>query len=164
MMLSFGSLRNNEELNMLTWKVKNFDMNKQAIIDYDVLKHRLDIIKKFKKLSADKAEFSERLKIEMKYYYWCRSEYELVIERDDTRVFLRPWSGCREPELARIEIQDTSDFDWWEFACHHTDRQINGKSAKIDIWSQLNWRWEEFVDYCWYTHLPYERKHEKFSR
>ena len=44
---------------MLTWKVKNFDMNSQLIRDYDVLKYREEDIKKLKKKCANKQEFSK---------------------------------------------------------------------------------------------------------
>ena len=77
---------------------------------------------------------------------------------------LKPWSGCREPMKAAIDVTDDSTFDWHSFADHHIDRQICGDRAKIDIWEQCAWCWKELVDYCWYTHLPYERDHEKFHK
>ena len=148
---------------MLTWKVKRFDCNKQVIEDYDVLKYREDFIKRLKKICTNKEEFSERLKSQMKYYYWSKSEHELIISTSIDRVILSPWCSCREPEKASVQVSDDS-FDWFTFANYHIGRQVYSSKAKIDIYDQLAWKWSDFVDYCWYTHLPYERKHEKFDR
>jgi hypothetical protein len=148
---------------MLTWKVKIFDCNKQAIVDYDVLKYQEDFIKRLKKICADKEEFSERLRSQMMYYYWSKSEYELIVSINVDKVILSPWCGCREPDKASIAVFDKS-FDWLAFAMYHIGKQIYSSKAKIDVFSQLAWKWNEFVDYCWYIRLPYERDHEKFYR
>jgi hypothetical protein len=63
-----------------------------------------------------------------------------------------------------LEVFLDSSFDWLCFAKQHIEKQIYSNKAKIDIYDQLAWRWDEFVDYCWYTRLPYERKHQKFEK
>ena len=63
-----------------------------------------------------------------------------------------------------IDVTDDTSFDWHSFADTHIDRQLYRNTAKIDVWDQLRWKWAELVDYCWYTRLPYERKHSKFER
>lgn len=148
----------------LVWNVKNFDSNAQIIRDYNVLKNREDFIKKLKKKCSNKKEFSDALELEFRRQYWSRAEYELVIEVLYNRVILKPWSGCREPMKAAIDVTDDITINWHDFAECHIDRQIYDNKAKIDIWHQLRWRWEEFVDYCWYTRLPYERDREKFHK
>jgi hypothetical protein len=148
---------------VLTWKVKRFDCNKQVIVDYDVLKYKEDFIKRLKKICANKEEFSERLKGQMRYYYWSKSEHELIVFIDVDKVILSPWCGCREPEKASITVFEES-FDWLAFANYHIGKQIYSSKAKIDVYDQLVWKWNELVDYCWYTRLPYERTHEKFHR
>lgn len=149
---------------MLTWKVKNFDCNKQAIIDYDALKGYENFVRQQKKKCATKEEFSEALQKELKYRYWSRAEYELVLLREIDRITLVPWVGCRDSQLAAINVTKDKTFDWGTFALYHLSRQPYTKHVKIDIWDQLVWRWDELVDYCWYTRLPYERKHPKFER
>ena len=153
-----------KEFKPLSWKVKNFDCNKQVIEDYDILKYREDFIKKLKKKCATKEEFSEQLRRECQYRFWGKCEWELVIEVDDNnRIWLNPWAGCREPEKVRIDVTDREDFDWKDFAKTHIDKQIFKNKAIIDVYSQLKYRWTEFVDYCWYTRLKYERRHPKFN-
>lgn len=149
---------------MLVWNVKLYDFNKQAIVDYNVLKYKEDIIKKLKNKSPDKQTFSRELEHEFRWRYWSRSEYELIIELIGGRVILSPWCSCREPAKAAIDATEDVSFDWLSFAEHHIDRQLYTDKAKIDVFNQLQWKWEELVDYCWYTRLPYERKHEKFTK
>lgn len=148
---------------MLTWKVKRFDCNKQEIVDYDILRYREDFIKRLKKISNNREEFSERLRSQMMYYYWSKSEHELLISTKVDKVILSPWCGCRDSEKASVHVYDET-FDWLTFANYHLGRQMHSSKAKIDIYDQLIWKWDELVDYCWYTRLPYERKHEKFNR
>ena len=148
---------------MLTWKVEIFDINKQAIVDYDVLKYYEDFIKKQKKKCANKEEFSEALRREFMYRFWSKSEYELIISVDLDKVILSPWCGCRDSEKASVEVYDEA-FDWYAFASYHLSRSASCGKAKIDVYDQLAWKWSELADYCWYTRLPYERKHKKFEK
>ena len=154
-----------KEFTKLSWKVKNFDVNRQVIEDYDVLKYREDFIKKLKKKCEIKAEFAEQLRREFQWQYWGRCEYELVIEvTEDERILLKPWCGCRDEEKATIDVTNDASFDWKGFAAEHIRQQIFKNEAKIDVYDQLQWRWTEFVDYCWYTKLKYERKNSKFDK
>ena len=154
-----------KEFKSLSWKVKNFDCNRQVIEDYDVLKYREDFIKKLKKKCATKEEFAEQLRRECMYRFWSKCEYELIIEIDDNnRIWLNPWVGCRNNKDVRIDVTDIEDFDWRGFANTHIKQQIYNNAAKIDVYDQLQYRWNEFVDYLWYTRLKYERSNSKFDR
>ena len=149
---------------MLECNVKYYDCNANLIRDLNVLKHYEDFIKKQKKKCVSKAEFSKALEHEFRWRFWSRSEYELIIEVIDDRVLLSPWSGCREPIKVAIDVTDDSSFDWRAFADYHIDKQLYSDKAKFCIFNQLQWRWDELIDYCWYTRLPYERKNPKFDR
>lgn len=154
-----------KEFKPLSWLVKNFCDNKQVIEDYDVLKYREDEIKKLKKKCATKEEFAKELRIECGCHYWSRCEYELIVEiTEDERVLLKPWVGCRNVEQATIDVTNDTTFDWRGFAEEHTSKQRYGNVAKIDVYDQLIWQWDSFVDYCWYTRLKYERDNPKFHR
>ena len=156
-----------QEFNKLSWKCKLFDCNKQAIIDYDVLKHRDDDIKKMKKKAATKEEFAEMLRREFQWQYWSRAEYEVIIEIDeDERLWLYPWVGCRDVDKAKIELKGDLYFDWKGFANEHIGKQIYKNKAKVDIFDQLTYKdqFEKLVDLCWYTKFRYERDDPKFHR
>lgn len=149
----------------LTWLVTHYDCNANKIVYYDVIKHREKFIKKLKKKCDTKEEFAEIMRREMMCSFWSKCEWELVIEVDDNnRVWLNPWCGCSDPENVRIDVTDREDFDWKGFAETHINKQIYKNKAKIDVFDQLEWRWVEFIDYCWYTRLSYERDNPKFHR
>ena len=142
----------------MSWLVKNFNCNIQKIIDYDVIKYREDYIKRLKKKCSNKEEFSEALKRDMMYMFWARSEYELIIEIDGGgRIWLNPWVGCYEPEKVRIDVTDDENFDWKGFADKHIGAWFYKNQSKIDIYDQLMYKWDEFVDYCWEYRHKYQR-------
>lgn len=144
--------------------VKEFNFNKQAIEDVDVLKYREEQIKKLKKKCANKEEFAKKLESEFRWQYWSRSEYELIIEiTEDNRVLLKPWVGCRDIEKATIDVSDDTGFDWRGFAKEHISKQIYKNKAKVDIFDQICYgnRFEYLVDYLWTTRFKYERKNSK---
>lgn len=149
---------------MLVWMVKRYDCNADNIRDYNVLGNMEDFIKKQKKKCADKEEFSEAIKREFHWRYWSRSEHELIIELINDQVILSPWCGSIDIAKAAVDVTDDHNFDWLGFAKCHIDKQLYREKAKIDIFDQLQWKWDELIDYCWYTRLPYERKHTKFER
>lgn len=151
------------EIKPLTWKVKNYCCNTDRIWDYDVLKYREDQIKKLKKKCATKEEFAEAMEREMRWQFWSRCEYEVIIEIDDNnRIWLKPWVGCVDPDSVKIDVTDDKSLDWRSFAEKHIGKQIYKNKAKIDIWDQLEAKWEEFINYLWYTRLRYERDDPKF--
>lgn len=146
-----------KEFKPFSWKVKNFDCNRQVIEDYDILKYREADIKKMKKKYATKEEFAQKLRTEMLHQYWSRAEYELVIEQTNGgHIWLSPWCGCRNPQEAAICVDDDKSFDWRGFAEQYVKGY--GNEEKIDIWDQLHFVWDEFVDYCWNYHHKWQRR------
>lgn len=134
----------------MKWCVKNFNMNSQRIEDIDILKYREDDIKKLKKKCSTKAEFAKELKSYICYYFWARSEWELIIEiTEDNRITLTPWCGCYKPKETIIDVTDNKNFDWLGFAKKHVGEQVYDSAAKIDVADQIFYVWDEFVTYCW---------------
>lgn len=147
----------------LTWFVTYYNINSNKIGHYDVLKHREGLIKRLKKQCATKTDFSEAMRREMMYHFWSKCEWELIIEvDDDDRVWLNPWIGCKDLQSVRVDVTDCKDFDWKLFAAAHIGKQVYKNKAKIDVFDQIDWRWQEFIDYCWQTRLKYERDNPKF--
>lgn len=156
-----------KEFRPLSWKVKNFDVNKQVIEDYDILKYREDEIKKLKKKCTTKENFAEQLRREFQWQYWGRAEYELIIRlTDDGHVILFPWCGWRNLERSAIDVTYDMFFDWKGFAEKHINQQNFKNEAKIDVYDQLTYgdQFKKLVDYCWYTKLKYERDNPKFHQ
>ena len=137
-----------------SWLVMNYNCNANKIETYDVLKYRMEWMKKLKKSAKNKDEFSDSLDREMMWQYWSRAEYELILEKCNNELWLKPWCGCHNPEKVKIDV--TEEVFWQEFAKQYNNWWDN--EAKIDIYDQLKFKWSEFVDYCWNTRLPYERR------
>ena len=154
------------EFKPLSWLVTYYDCNSDKIKYYDVLKHKEAFIKQLKKKCASKEEFAEKMRREYIWSYWSKCEWEMIIEIDDNgRVWLSPWVGSRKPQDVRIDVTDRTDFDWRSFGEDHIlNKGWRDGTAKIDVWDQLEWRWDEFVDYIWYTRLKYERADSKYNR
>lgn len=150
-----------QEFKPLTWKVKNYFINENKIWDYDVLEYKENQIKKLKKKCATKEEFDEAMQREMMCQYWSRCEYEAIVTIDDNNhIWLSPWVGCGNPESVKIDVTDDESFDWRGFAEHHISEQIYKNEAKIDIYDQLQWKWGEFIDYCWNYRHKWQRRNK----
>ena len=147
----------------LSWKVKIFDCNAQKIKDYDILKgHYKDFVKKLKKKCATREEFSKAMDREMMWMFWARAEWELILElENDNHIWLGPWVGCREPEAVRIDVTKDTSFDWQGFSKKQIINYQN--CAKIDVYDQLKYRWDDFIAYLWTTRQKYERWDPKFE-
>ena len=92
------------------------------------------------------------------YRFWSKAEWELIIECiEDSRVILRPWCGCYNPDEVKIDVTDDTSFDWQGFAAKHIKKQIFKNKAKIDVWDQIEYRWDEFVEYVWEYHHKWQR-------
>lgn len=138
-----------------SWLVMNYNCNANKIETYDVLKYKQDFIKKLKKSVKDKNEFAETLKREMMWQYWSKAEYELILEKCNNELWLKPWCGCHNPEEVKINV--SNDPFWQEFSKWN---KVNwwDNEAKIDIYDQLMFKWFDFQDFCWRYRLPYERR------
>lgn len=148
-----------QEFQPLSWECAYYDCNDNKIKAYNVLKYRDDFIKKLKNRCKTKETFSDALKQEMAYSFWSKSEYELIISiTENDRIVLTPWCGCRNPEEVAVDVTDRADLDWLGFAKKYIGEQIYKNSAKIDVFSQLDYCWQEFVDYVWNFRFKYQRK------
>ena len=138
----------------MEWNVFYYDINRRKISTFNIFDHCsfLEYTKKAIRKYKTKEKFAEQLKTELMYFFWSKAEYELIIEIKDNRIFLLPWCGCRNPEEVKIEIfpiVTEEGFDWISFAELHTNKQIYGNKAKIDIHDQVMFEWDKFCDYVW---------------
>lgn len=67
---------------MLKWLVYNEDFNAKCIREYDIFNHhsfREDCIKNAKKNKDNKEAFLDNLLRDIKYYFWSKCEYEIIL-------------------------------------------------------------------------------------
>ena len=148
----------------LEWNVYYYDINRNEITTYNIFKHGSfdEYLKKAFKKYKTKNEFAETLRRELMYYFWSKAEWELIIEiTEDNRIFLIPWCGCRDSESVKVDVTNDKNFNWRGFAEKHTKKQIYGNKAKIDIYDQIMFNWEEFVDYVWNSKKRRKREQDE---
>ena len=134
----------------MKWTVKHYDYDIPAISDYDLFPYFEEFLLKLKKQKLTREEFAKEIKSELVYLYWSKCEYEIFIEKEnDGRIYLLPHCGGKEKDVAFLDVTDDTSFDWKGFAEMHIKMQIYGNKAKIDIWNQIEYRFDEFIDYCW---------------
>ena len=137
------------------WFTIYYDCNAKEFKPYDVLKYREGFIKKLKKKVASKEEFTQKMKTEMMYYFWSKCEWEVLLTNEDGRIIMSPWIG---PEDIVLDVTDREDFDWVGFFSKEVERYIDKTTIKIDIYDQLKYRWDDFIDYCWNFRHKWQRK------
>lgn len=141
-----------------SWTVTYYDCNRDTICKYDVLSRYENEIKTLKKKCSTKSEFADRIKRELMWRYWSKAEWEIIIslEQDD-KIILYPWCGCRNPDKVKIDVTECKDFDWKAFAKEYVQ---HGNEAKIDVWDQIEFRFEDFVTYCWEYRHKWQRNNK----
>ena len=81
----------------MEWNVFYHDINKQEITTFNIFKHgrfNNDVQKNLKEIK-DKDEFANALKSDLMYYFWSKSEYEIIIS---------PWCGGNGTEDIKVDI------------------------------------------------------------
>ena len=84
----------------MKWNVYYHDINRSKMTTFNIFNHygfcraAKEAVKKYRK----KDEFIEQLKRELMYFFWSKSEYEIIII---------PWvGGDREKEAEKIDIYE----------------------------------------------------------
>lgn len=81
----------------LKWNVFYHDINRQKITTFNIFDHwkfAEDVQKSLKKFK-DRDEFAEQLRRDLFYYFWAKSEYEILISA---------WCGCRDSKELKVDI------------------------------------------------------------
>lgn len=87
---------------MMEWNVYYHNVNKDKIETYNILEHGSFIEDVLNDLNEcrhkdDFAEFKRRLQRELRYYFWSKAQWEIL---------LKPWVGSRNKEEVKIDVYD----------------------------------------------------------
>ena len=140
------------------WFAMYYNSNAKQFQPYDILKYREEFIKKLKKKVTSKEEFADKMKSEMMYYFWSKCEWEVILSNIDGRIIMSPWVG---PEDIILDVTNKEDFNWTDFFNKQAEHYTNKYRIKIDIWDQINYKFVEFIDYCWNFHHKWQRNKPK---
>ena len=143
----------------MEWYVKCQSWNNKNFERINILKYYEDFIKKLKKKVNSYEEFSKELRSEMMYRFWSKCEWEVVLKRENGRLYMLPWPP-HENDVGE-DITDDKLFDWNGLFEKKVERCYSKTECKIDVYDQLLYRWEAFVEYCFLYHHKYQRKAER---
>lgn len=81
----------------LVWNVIYHDLNAQKILPYNIFRHQgfLKDVQELLKKCEDKTVFASGLHRSLMYYFWCKSEWEIIIG---------PWAGNKTTEEIKVDV------------------------------------------------------------
>lgn len=90
---------------MLEWNVYHHNFNKDEIEVYNVFDHWRfqEDLRSLVNECKTKEEFGERLNRDLMYYYWSKSEWEVLVY---------PWCGSRNDKPIKIDVYDQVRNNW----------------------------------------------------
>lgn len=136
----------------LVWNVVVENVNQNRIGVWNIFDHSSflgDVKKNFKKYKDNKEKFADELRHSLMYYYWSKSEWEVILSNQNNRMTITPWiGGCRND--INLDVTYDESFDWRGFYGKMVECYIKEKdSVKIDVYDQVVFRWDEFLNYVW---------------
>ena len=126
----------------MVWNVYREDFNNRAIVKYNIFDHGgfARDVNELLKANVSRDEFAERLKRSLRYWFWCKSEHEVV---------LCSWPVyIDKAELDRLNTECEECNNKWG----HYPYKINVAleiGEKVDIYDQVMMNWHQFIEYVW---------------
>lgn len=126
----------------MRWNVFVNDFNLRKIQEYDIFKHSsfAKYVAKLLEQNLSKEEFAEQLRRELQYYFWSKSEHEVVITSWPPHI-----DGA---ELDRLNVE----YEDFNKKYGHYPYKIDVRldvGRKIDIYQQVMLNFDVFCDYVW---------------
>lgn len=89
----------------MEWNVYIYNVNKQKIEKYNIFNHRTFVEYMAESLKEDlnKELFEKRLQAELRYYFWSKAEWEIIIA---------PWVGNKNPDEIKIDVYHQIMMNW----------------------------------------------------
>jgi hypothetical protein len=124
----------------MKWFVYNERNGK--IEPYNIFNHSCFVkyVKQHIKNCDIKEDFEQVLKSELRYYFWCKAECELVITSWTARINMNELDRLN---AEREEFFKRNDKDPYSLYV------IPTIAEKIDVYDQVMLNWDVFVDYVW---------------
>lgn len=93
-------------LKSLEWNVIVGDFNSKEIETYNIFDHwrfKEDCDKNWKRHKKDRAAFEDALKTDMMYYFWSKSEWEVIIQH---------WPPSERYKDKKIDVYEQVRLNW----------------------------------------------------
>lgn len=126
----------------MVWNVYREDFNNKAIVTYNIFDHGgfARDVNELLKANVSRDEFAERLNRSLRYWFWCKSEHEVVITSWPVYI--------DKTELDRLNTEYEEYNNKWG----HDPYKLNiapEVSEKVSIYDQVMMNWHCFVDMVW---------------
>ena len=117
------------------------NFNARTIERYNVISdHIIKEIKTRTKKLTDKQAFEKEVDLILRYNFWSKSEYEIIITDWPPHISVEELDRVQK-ELLKYET---------EYGHKPYSLTINPRVAeKIDIYDQVKLNWDIFIDYLW---------------
>ena len=124
----------------MKWFVYNERNGK--IEPYNIFDHSgfVKYVKQHIKNCDIKEDFEEALKSELRYYFWCKAECELVITSWTARVDMKELDRLNAEREEYVKRNNKDPYSLYV---------IPTVAEKIDVYDQVMLNWNVFVDYVW---------------
>jgi len=101
---------------LMKWNVYIYDVNQQKMADFNIFDHGsfVEYVKKAIKKFKNKEVFANQLKSELMYYFWGKSEWEIIIS---------PWCGNKKQCDVKIDVFDQVMLNWDVFVDYVWDNK-----------------------------------------
>ncbi len=127
----------------LIYNVYIEDFNNKDIIKYNIFDHYYfynDLVKHKKKYGKEFNEFSNAVKKSLSYYFWSKSEYEIV---------LTSWPPYVESEEIDRLVKEREEHNKKYSSIFIRDTVKLTVGEKVDIYGQIMMNWDIFIKYIW---------------
>ena len=126
----------------LEWNVYSHNFNKKEIETYNIFNHGrfLEDVKKDLKECKTKEEFAEKLKSNLRYYFWSKCEHEVVISSFPVHIKKEELSRLNDDFKKDTERYGHEPYGMW--VCPDVGK-------KVDIAGQVMMNFSHVVDYVW---------------
>jgi len=131
----------------LNWIAYREDIIRNEIELYNIFAHRgfFEDVRKRLMSSKTKEEFADSVNMSLRHHFMGKCEYEVIITNRNGRIIM---TSCFDSFDIKIDVTDYNEFDWVGF---YKDKSIgyDEDGIKIDVYDQIRYRFDEFVDYIW---------------
>lgn len=96
----------------MKWEVFRYDINQRKIVHWDIFEHYsfindcMVIYNELCSMKIDFLEFQKRVESKARWYFWCKSEHEILI---------RGWCGAKGDEEIKVDIFEQLKLNWEAF-------------------------------------------------
>lgn len=101
----------------MKWNVYIYNINQKKIEPFNIFDHGrfIKCVAEVIKIFDVKELFAEQLKSELKYFFWSKAEYEIIIS---------PWcGGDRDRDSIKIDVFDQVMMNWDVFVDYVWDNR-----------------------------------------